>query len=61
MFEENRGKLPVDKEKLTIFVMTGTRMDAQSFSKEVGIVQLGPVRIQCSEPLICPQRVQNHT
>ena len=34
---KSRGKLPVDKEKLTIFVMTGTRMDAQSFSKEVGI------------------------
>jgi len=34
---KSRVKLPVDKERLTIFVMTGTRMDAQSFSKEVGI------------------------
>ena len=34
---KSRGKLPVDKERLTIFFMTGTRMDAQSFSKEVGI------------------------
>src|SRR6218665_2092792 len=34
---KSRWKLPVDKERLTIFVMTGTRMDAQSFSKEVGI------------------------
>ena len=33
----SRGKLPVDKERLTVFVMMGTRMDAQSFSKEVGI------------------------
>ena len=32
-----RGKLPVDKERLTIFVMMVTMMDAQSFSKEVGI------------------------
>src|SRR6218665_2608946 len=34
---KSRGKLPVDKERLTIFFMMGTRMDAQSFSKEVGI------------------------
>ena len=34
---KSRGKLPVDKEKLTIFVTMGTMMDAQSFSKEVGI------------------------
>src|SRR6218665_3959906 len=34
---KSRGRLPVDKERLTIFVMMGTRMDAQSFSKEVGI------------------------
>ena len=32
---KSRGKLPVDKERLTIFVMMGTRMDAQSFSKEL--------------------------
>ena len=34
---KSRGKLPVDKERLTIFVIMGTRMDAQPFSKEVGI------------------------
>ena len=34
---KSRGKLQVDKERLTIFVMMGTRMDAQSFSKKVGI------------------------
>ena len=34
---KNTGKLPVDKERLTIFVMMGKRMDAQSFSEEVGI------------------------
>jgi len=34
---KSRGKLQVDKERLTIFVMMGTRMDSQSFSKEVGI------------------------
>src|SRR6218665_2961193 len=34
---KSRGKLPLDKERLTIFVMTGIRMDAQSFSKVVGI------------------------
>ena len=34
---KSRGKLPVDKERLTIFVMMGPRIDAQSFSKKVGI------------------------
>jgi len=34
---KSRRKLPEDMEKLTIFVMMGTRMDAQSFSKEEGI------------------------
>jgi len=33
---KSRGKLPVDKERLIILVMMGTRIDAQSFSKEVG-------------------------
>jgi hypothetical protein len=31
------GKLPVDKERLIILVMIGTRTDEHSFSKEVGI------------------------
>ena len=30
-------KLPVDKKRLIIFVTLGTRIDAQSFSKDVGI------------------------
>ena len=34
---KRRGKLPVDKERLIILVMMGTRIDEQSFSKEVGI------------------------
>jgi len=31
------GKLPVDKERFIILVMMGTRIDAQSFNKEVGM------------------------
>jgi len=34
---KRRGKFPVDREMLIILVMMGTRIDAQSFSKEVGI------------------------
>ena len=34
---KRRGKLPVDNERFIILVMMGTRIDAQSFSKEVGI------------------------
>ena len=34
---KSRGKLPVDKERLIILGMIGTRIDAQSFSKEVGV------------------------
>jgi len=33
----SKRKLPVDKERLIILVIMGTRIDAQSFSKEVGI------------------------
>ena len=32
---KSKGKLPVDKERLIILVMMGTRIDVQSFSKEV--------------------------
>lgn len=31
------GKLPVDSERLMIFVIIGTRAEAQSFRREVGI------------------------
>ena len=34
---KSSGKLPVDKERLITLVMMGIRIDAQSFSKEVGI------------------------
>ena len=34
---KSRGKLPVDKETLIILVMMGTRIDTQSFSKEVHV------------------------
>ena len=33
----SKGKLPVDKGRLIILVMTRTRIDAQSFSKEVHV------------------------
>ena len=32
-----RGKLPMDKQRLIILVIMGTRIAAQSFNKEVGI------------------------
>jgi hypothetical protein len=31
------GKFPVDRERLIILVMMGTRIDAQSLNKEVGM------------------------
>ena len=31
------GKLPVESERLMILVITGTRTEAQSFRREVGI------------------------
>ena len=34
---KSRGKLSGDKERYIILVMMGTRLDAQSFCKEVGI------------------------
>jgi len=34
---KRRGKFPVDRERLITLVMIGTRTDAQSFNKEVGI------------------------
>ena len=34
---KSKWKLPVDKKRLIILVMMGTRIDAHSFSKEVGI------------------------
>jgi len=34
---KSKGKLPLQKERLIIFCMMGTRVDAQSFIKEVGI------------------------
>ena len=34
---KSRRKLPVYKERLIILVIMGIRIDAQSFSKEVGL------------------------
>ena len=34
---KSSGKFPVERERLIILVMMGTRIDAQSFNKEVGM------------------------